>query len=366
MPFAVPVNTDSRGKDFVEEAIAWLRERLPSSFKVERSSRPEISDRALEIQGPHSNATLLVDAKLAFGPRDVAGVLRGVAKDFRAMNPWLRVLVVAPWLSRRSQELLAAEDLDYLDLTGNALIRLENPAVFVQAQGATSDPWAASRPRARLRGPKAGRLIRFLVDVRPPYGVSQIAAATALTPGYVSRVLATLDGEALITRAARGVVASVQLDALVRRWSETYDVFKTNDARAYLAPAGAQKALRQLASAHVRSAVTGSFAAVRLAPVAGPALLCAYTDEVDALSESLDLIPTDAGANVALLRPFDGVVWARCTELDGVNYVAPSQVAVDCLTGNGRMPSEGDAVLGWLGAHEEAWRVDSIRSVRDG
>lgn len=112
-----------------------------------------------------------------------------------------------------------------------------------------------------------------------------------------------------------------------------------------------------------QTAVTGSFAAVRLAPVAGPALLCVYTENVNALAEPLGLIPTDEGANVALLRPFDPVVWQRTDRQDGIRYVAPSQAAIDCLTGNGRMPAEGEALLEWMLANEQQWRLDSLADV---
>jgi hypothetical protein len=105
--------------------------------------------------------------------------------------------------------------------------------------------------------------------------------------------------------------------------------------------------------------VTGSFAAVRLAPVAAPALLCAYVDDPPTVARALGLIPTDVGTNVALLRPFDRVVWDRTVRQDGLLYVATSQIAIDCLTGNGRMPAEGEAVVDWMLSHEEAWRADS-------
>lgn len=55
--------------------------------------------------------------------------------------------------------------------------------------------------------------------------------------------------------------------------------------------------------------VIGSFAAVRLAPVAAPAVLMAYCANVRSTAASLDLLPGRAGADVALLRPFDPVVW---------------------------------------------------------
>lgn len=94
--------------------------------------------------------------------------------------------------------------------------------------------------------------------------------------------------------------------------------------------------------------MTGSFAAVRLAAVAAPSLLAVYCDDVAATARELGLLPADEGANVALLRPFDDVVWARGSTADGVGYAAPSQIVVGCLSGNGRMPAEGNAVLGWM------------------
>jgi hypothetical protein len=68
--------------------------------------------------------------------------------------------------------------------------------------------------------------------------------------------------------------------------------------------------------------ITGSFAASRLAPVASPAMLLAYASTPGRLASELELLPA-----------------------------APLQVAVDCLTGNGRMPAEGEALL----ESAEAW-----------
>jgi hypothetical protein len=41
-------------------------------------------------------------------------------------------------------------------------------------------------------------------------------------------------------------------------------------------------------------------------------------------------------------------------------WAAPSQVAIDCLSGSGRMPSEGEALLEWMRRHEGRWRCQSI------
>lgn len=73
--------------------------------------------------------------------------------------------------------------------------------------------------------------------------------------------------------------------------------------------------------------------------------------------------PADEGANVALLRPFDRVVWDRMVTQAKVNFVSPKQVALDCLAGNCRMPAGGEAVLTWRAANDPAWRAQSLAEV---
>jgi hypothetical protein len=366
--FAMPANTTIRENDLFDAAVAWLSDRVPSTWSVETSNEPESTagarrrlDATIVIKSPGVHAMLAVEAKRSLGPRDVAGLFGSVGRTLRAIYPNTPILVVAPWLSPRTRELLTAEGVNYLDLTGNALVRLENPALFFQSQGADRDPSPTPRGKARVRGPKAARLIRTLVDVRPPYGVRDLAEAAGLAPGYVSRLLDALDDDALLERTKRGQVESVDIAGLLRRWAENYELFDSNDAQPYLAARGAEDALGRFPDLPtVRTAVTGSFAAVRKSPVAAPALLTVYCDDGNAVANALDLIPADQGANVVLLRPFDPIVWERTEEEYGVRYVAPSQVAVDCLTGNGRMPAEGEALINWLLENEPTWRLDSL------
>ena len=359
----------------LDAAVSQLRSTLPASWNVgvgnwtvpgQDPTRPPTQiDPLLEIQGPQEQggASLMVEPKRVLTPRDAERLFSGTARRYRQLNPSPPVLVVAPWLSTRTCAALAADDINYLDLTGNVRISLENPPLFIISTGASRDPAPTDRGKARVRGPKAGRLVRFLIDVAPPYNVTQVAAATQLAPGYASRLLQALDSEALIERERRGQVSSVDVPGLIRRWTEGYDVLKTNGASSYVAPNGPKSILEQFAQSSMPSAVavTGSFAAVRLAPVAGPALLIAYCADVDAVATQLGLLPADRGSNVVLLHPFDPVVWEGTTTDDGVTYVATAQIAIDCLTGNGRMPSEGEALLSWMDEDESRWRVPSLQ-----
>lgn len=357
--------------DVIGGAVAWLLERLPERWEVERvgpdGNAPlhgQLGDDAvLNIRSPdHTVGRLAVQARSSLEPREAAQLLPSLAQTLRRLAGSIPVLVVAPWLSERTRRLLEEEEINYIDLTGNALLRLPSPGLFISADGATRNPAPRPRGRSLVRGPRAARLIRLLADVRPPYGVSELAHAADLTPGYVSRLLDTLDSEALIARSRRGAVEQVDFVALLRRWSESYDVLQTNRAFAFLASNGAADTVQRLAAgaSNDRYLITGSFAAVRMAPVAAPALLLAYSDDPALLAHELSLLPADEGANVVLLTPFDPIVWERSTHEEGLRYANPSQVAADCLSGTGRMPVEGEALLDWLLANERAWRRESL------
>ncbi len=79
----------------------------------------------------------------------------------------------------------------------------------------------------------------------------------------------------------------------------------------------------------------------------------------------MGLLPADRGTNVVLLRPFDEVVWDSTTEEAGIRYASVAQTAADCLTGNGRMPSEGEALTEWMALNEPLWRYGSLSELLD-
>ncbi len=358
--------------NFRDTAIAWLEKRLPRGWSVEGSNvlgygETPAADSTISLKAPSGTfTTIAVEEKQSISPRAVLGLLPPLAQAARRLGGNVPLLVVAPWLSKRTQELLAEQEINYIDLTGNALLRLDNPAFYFQTVGSERNPAPKERGRAQVRGAKAARLIRLLADVRPPYGVRELAETAGLAPGYVSRLLDTLYREALIERSPRGPVESVDIAGLLRRWASSYDVFKTNEAAMFVAPVGIDRLLPRLAAdpgAGTRIAITGSFAATRLAPIASPSLLVAYYDAPALVAADFALLPAEEGANVAFLQPFDRAVWLRTAIEDGLRYAAPSQVAVDCLSGNGRMPAEGEAVLEWMLANESEWRADSLKAL---
>ncbi len=69
----------------------------------------------------------------------------------------------------------------------------------------------------------------------------------------------------------------------------------------------------------------------------------------------LSLREVNSGANVLLAAPAPEVVFDRSRDV--AHHAAPGQLAVDLLTGAGRSPAEGQALLDRMGNDEPAWRT---------
>ncbi len=271
-------------------------------------------------------------------------------------------LVVADWLSERTQELLRSRGASFIDATGNADVRLSEPGLVIRTQGSIRDPSPKPTKAPTLRGPKAWALLRTLVEVPPPLGVRELAAAVDVDAGYVSRVLAVLEQELLVRRTRRGPVTAVEWEGVLRRCVTTYSVFDSNRTSTWVAAGGPERFFSDLVGKRAgKWAITGSFAAARLAPVAAPEIAVVYADDVDGLTRAGRLLATTRGANVIVAEPYDPIVFDRATTDSGETYVSVAQVALDSLTGNARMPAEGEAVIVWMRKNEQRWRTGPLQ-----
>ena len=324
-----------------------LDQRLPVGWtqKVSAIRAPQQkADAVLRLVSPDGvEALLTVEVKARLFPRQVPELKR------RLESPDGRPgLVMTEFLTPSAKRRLVEEGLNYLDLTGNIRLVLSRPGLFIDTEGATTDPNPVEKGGRSLRGPKAGRVVRALCDFPPPLAVSDLAVKAGVDISYASRLLDWLAREGLVTRVSRGPVEALDRARMIRRWADDYSVLKSNDARSFLEPRGIANLLRRLTTRRVRYALTGSLAANRLAPVAPARLAMMYLDDPDETASELNLTATETGANVMLLVPFDEVVFDRTRSDEGVTYVAPSQAAVDLLTSPGRSPAEGEAVLEWM------------------
>lgn len=348
-----------QGNSVIVEVTQVLQDRLPDGWQAsvvksgKRNAGGSAVDGILRVRRRGAPwGEILIEAKSRVEPKDVDYLAAKVRP-----TPDQPVLIAAPFLSPRTQQRLSSCGFAYADFTGNVRLILSEPALFIETSGASEDPEPTPRDRKSLKGAKAGRLVRILCDFRPPVGLRELAKRAGVDPGYASRVVDFLEREALVTRTTRGPITSVDWQALLTRWSQEYSPFRRRGATMYLAPRGISTVIERLKTATMRYAVTGSWAAAQIAPVAPPRLLLIYMDRPTAVEEELDLRQAEAGANVALLASFDDIVFDRTSNKSGITIAAPSQVAVDLMTSPGRGPNEAEALMTWMSDHEDAWRA---------
>lgn len=339
----------------IDATIAQLRALLPSDWSV--SAAGQEGDvtllRIADASGTEGALSLLTDDRLE--PRQARGM-------------WLpthqSVLVSVDWLSERSRGLLRERGASYIDRTGNVGIRLSSPGLYIRTDGAERDPDPKPTKAPSLRGPRAWALLRTLVEVCPPYTAGDLATTLRLDDGYVSRMLQVLADELVIERVPRGPVTSAEWEPLLRKITATYSLLDANTTSTWIAAAGPDQLVKDLAGLRVgRWAVTGSIVASTISPVAAPEMAVVYTDDAERITKAARLLPAKTGANVVLAQPYDPIVFERCREANGVRSVSIAQAAIDCLTGPGRMPAEGEALLAWMRRNQPRWRAGGLDSV---
>ena len=340
----------------LREGLRELRRRLPPGWSVSEPALepcPPSADATIEITAPdRRTGSLALEVRARLDPKGARPLVEAAgAAQLRGT-----LVVVARYLSEGTRARLREGDVGYLDLTGNVRIVSPEPGLYIETQGASEDPSREERPARSLRGAKAGRIVRALIDRKQPPGVRELAAATKVDAGYVSRVLAFLDSEAVITRVGRGRLQGVDWPALLRRWAQEAPLESRGETRTYLEPRGLSALVTRLGKSDERYVVTGGLVAAALAPTAPARLATVWVRDAGAASTRLGLRPAEAGANVLLIEPGDEGVFEGAAQREGVWYAAPSQVAADLLTSPGRGPAEGEELISWMQANEEKWR----------
>lgn len=356
-------NSTTSGNSLISRAVAVLRDRLPERWRLEVGLAPRARglsarpDAVLTLVGPDGRrATIVVEAKsrvTAAMASSAAPQLARAVRDAKAAGG----LLVTDYLSPLARQRLVEGGASFLDLTGNARIVVDRPAIFIEARGADRDPAPEGREVRSLKGGSAARIVRALCDWAPPMGVRELARRAEVNAGYATRVLTLLEKEDVVSRDAGGAVASVKWRDLLRRWTADYAVTTSNRTVAYLEPRSIDALAKRLERYRRPWALTGSRAVPRAAAAASARTLSCYVESAESAAEALGLRSVESGANVLLIEPFDAVVWARTRREAGLTCVAVSQCAADLLTGPGREPSEAEALITWMERNERDWRA---------
>lgn len=292
-----------RPADDPVDAIVDARDRR-WLIEVKGSSRPAIVDRAA------NQARHLVEAR----------------------GGDLIPLLVVPYMTEAGARAADVRELDWVDLSGNASIRAEG--LYVHVQGRPNQFASPGRPSSPF-APKSARVARtLLLDPEKWWRQRDLAIATDLDDGRISRITRRLDDGDLLERDGsrfRPRDPSLMLD----EWGEVYRFDRHDVIAGHMSGSGVELARalsERLSRRRIRHAFTGLPAAWVLDPFAGFRLSSVYVvgDPRDA-ADAVELRRNDTGANVQLIGPDDRGVFAGRRCIGNLTCVAPVQVYLDLL-----------------------------------
>lgn len=343
--------------------VAVVAQRVPPGWDLETTYDERLgssrADAVLRLTSPDgARAAVVVEVKAGLEAREVLRVRAQLSVIMREL-PGSTGMVVARYLAKPLQSRLASMGLSYADATGNVLLSVSRPGLYIADRGADRDPWRGpGRPRGTLKGEPAARVVRALLDEPKSWKITDLVAASGTSTGSVYRVVDFLEAEALAVRDDEGRVVVPDWRALLRRWSEDYQFVATNTITQWIAPRGLDHLqTRMIKGAEGEYAVTGTIAAAEFASYAPARSAMIYVADAQRAAADWDLRRSDTGVNVMLAEPAYRIVLDRpWTTRTGLKIVPPAQVAVDLLTGPGRAPSEAEELLTWMKANEESWR----------
>ncbi|MFF0575114.1 hypothetical protein [Streptosporangium saharense] len=304
-----------------------------------------------------TTAVLVVEAKHTVERRDIAMLIQQLGA-YTKENPGSHGVVVSRYLSPPVRKILSDAGLSYADATGNIYLNVPHPGLYVLVHGADRDPWRGpGRPRGTLKGAPAAKVVRTLLDHDRIWTIRELVDTSGVSTGSAYRVIEFLENENLVSRGSSGAVVVPDWVPLLRRWSEDYGFVRNSRVTRWIAPRGLSSLEQRAAESSVQYAVTGTLAAAVWAPYAPARSAMVYTADAEQSAQVWGLRPADAGANVMLAEPEIDIVFTRTvTNAAGLSIAAPSQVAVDLLTGPGRGPAEAEELIEWMTRNEASWR----------
>ena len=328
-------------RDLIADTVNRLQTLLPSGWRAEITGGMDLfADETLQVVAPDGRrATLAVQAKTLISPRDVQVVAQ------QALGSTLGVpLLCARYLSPRTRAALADRGVAYADITGNMRIVLVDPALVVITTGADNDPYRTpDRPTNSLRGAPAAKVVRALVDVRPPWTMRELATEAQTSLASTARTVEFLDREALVNRNSAGSVVDVDWEGLLRRWAEDYELGQKRRVFRCVVGRGLAAVEEALRGSDLEYVISGSMAAQRLVPYAEARLGLIYAQSAQEVMTAVGAREAPSRANLLVVEPAsrkipDDVVFIRSQQQAGLRFAGVSQVAVDLLAGPGRNP----------------------------
>lgn len=310
----------------VPAALASLLDVPQEDVKVEAGSEADL----LVSAAGHS---FVVEVLGAAPPGALAAHASQVTAAARRQGRKAVPLLVVPFMSDAGRRVCADASIPWFDLSGNA--HIVAPGIRIIVDGRPNRFRGPGRP-ASIFAPKSARVVRWLLENEGrALTQREIARATDMTDGFVSRIVSRLEHESYVLREPGGALRVKDPALLLDAWRDDYRFDKHVLLQGHVAARSGDALARfvgdTLAEGSVEHAATGLAAAWQMTHFAAFRIATFFLAESPSkeLREKLGFREDARGANLWLVLPNDAGVFHGAETRDGLRCVHAVQAYVD-------------------------------------
>jgi len=280
-----------------------------------------------------ANQIFIIEVNKSTGAAPIAAACKKVLEIAKQFRKRVIPLLVVPFMGETGRLICKDAGVGWIDLSGNA--NIVAPGIRVIIDGRANLFRTAGRPRNTF-APKSARVVRWLlIHLFEPLTQRQIARATDMTEGFVSRIISQLEKDDYLVRDKNGAVTPKNPALLLDEWRESYQFSKHTIYQGYVAARSGEALLQfvddKLSEKKIEHAATGLAGAWAMTHFAAFRIATFYlsTAPSPTLLQELEYREDPRGSNLWLVVPNDKGVFHGAEKKDGIRCVHPVQVYVD-------------------------------------
>ncbi|MCY4387187.1 MAG: SIR2 family protein [Desulfurellaceae bacterium] len=324
------------------EVLLNLLQRVTDSDDIKVDVAPQRGgirpDAIVTIKNEGKERQILVEAKTSAEPRYLRHAIIQLQQFLEKLSISYGV-ILAPSISERGRKICEENNVGYVDLAGNALVKFDGIYIKTAAQQR-----AAKRRRGRIKtlfAPVSTRLIRaLLVEPKRAWKLKELAETVHMSIGQAYKVKQELFNNEFIEFDQKKRLVLKDPSGLLDAWREAYR-YENNAPRSLFSldkiPALEERVKQYCDTKKIGYALTLFTGADRCAPFIRHSMTALYfAGDIEAFQQELDLKPVDTGANIFLLTPYDEGVFYGLQEVEGYHVVSAVQLYLDLYSYGGR------------------------------
>jgi len=293
----------------------------------------EVEMNGVDLMLSAAGRTFAVEVVATSAVGVVATHAQRAANAAKATRKRATPVLAVPFMGESGKQACERAGVSWFDFSGNAHIIA--PGIRVIVDGRPNRFRSRGRPASAF-APKSSRVARYLL-MHPDEAVTQreIARATGVSEGFVSRIVRRLEEEHYVGRDEGGALRVKDPRLLLEAWREQYRFSRHTIIRGHVAARSGDALARlvgdTLKARGLEHAATGLAAAWQLTRFATFRIATFYLDAEPqaALGDELGFREDARGANLWLVVPNDAGVFQGAQERDRLRCVHPVQVYLD-------------------------------------